>query len=765
MRSARLLISLLLALVLLGTTVPMAGAQDRPSYAGAGLPKVTIQMDGKTMDFTGYLLDSRTVVPLRAIFETLGATIEWDGVKYEVTATKGPRVIKLQVGNMTATKDGVPVQLAMPPVLIDSRTFVPLRFVAEALDTQVGWIQETKTATISSGSECSIPPYQEHTGVISSVGETWGKCGSPHVITGEFRVEGVSNPILTLEEGATVHFAAGARLIVGERQPGGLRVYGTANLPVTLTASSSGPQAGFWEGILFGSQTLQNDTSMEYATIDYAGGVGQGAIVVAAPDDKPVEVLLKNVTIKNSLYAGINLQGMARLKAGSEKLTITGTVASSEGEGGFPIIAPAYGTHNLPAGTYRPNAVSAVNVNAGSTANDKIASNVTWKNIGVPYAISQTLWVEGPTTPTLTIEPGVVSLWAPGTALIVGQWAPGTLVAESKGLTRADLDRGLKLASLAATAKECADCALNKAIVFGPWSQSPTGGEWEGIQVRENAGDRSKLVGTVVAYGGSEDYELGGVTVGTESGAKTKLLLANSMIYGADGYGLWLNNTGSLLPGSTGNVITKSGAPVIARLDNVNTLLSDNDFQGNETDAVFLDGSSELTVKSTWRALNVPYRTNVQIWVGVENNSTLTLEPGVTIEFAAGTTLNVGRYGGDLIAKGTKDKPITFTGIAKRPGYWEGLSVEESVGNIAVEYAVIEYANNGVWIHTDIGRFIENSIIRNNKGYGIYSEAELTTSHLEGNTFQNNGEGDEVEIYGDEEYEDEEEYEYEEDYE
>jgi len=188
-------------------------------YAGASLPTVNIMMDGQLMDFTGYLLGSSTVVPLRAIFETLGATIEWDGVNYAVTATKGNKVVYLKVGDTTAYVDGKPITLSVPPVLIDSRTFVPLRFVAESLDTQVGWIQETKTATISTGTECSIPPNQVHTGTIDPNGETWGRCGSPHIIRGTFLIEGDGSPILTITEGASIRFEAGARIVVGESAP------------------------------------------------------------------------------------------------------------------------------------------------------------------------------------------------------------------------------------------------------------------------------------------------------------------------------------------------------------------------------------------------------------------------------------------------------------------------------------------------------------------------------------------------------------------
>jgi len=468
---------------------------------------------------------------------------------------------------------------------------------------------------------------------------------------------------------------------------------------------------------------------------------------VEAPADKPVEIALKNVTIKNSLNAGINMKGMARLKAITENLSITGTVTTSAGEGGFPIISTPYGTHNLPEGTYRPNAISAINVNGGGGSNDIINFNLTWKNIGLPYAISDTLYVDGPNTPTLTIEPGVITLWAPRTALQVGTWSPGALVAESKGVTKEDLELGLDLATLDLAAAECADCARNKAIVFGPWTESPRPGTWRGIMFGNGTSDKSKLVGTVVAYGGEDLDGNGAVSVGSWDFGKVRVLVADSLITEAAGYGIYLYPQATLMPGSTGNVITKNKAPVRAIASSVSSLLSDNDYTGNETDAIIIEGDGDLTSKHTWQALNVPYRANRQIWV-YGSGASLTLEPGVTIEFGADELLNVGSQGGDLFATGTPDKPITLTGASKRPGYWEGIRVDGRVGEIVLEHVIIEYATHGVTITEDVGRFIENCTFRNNQGYGINIEGEILTDHRPGNTFENNRLGDQAPLYG-----------------
>lgn len=121
---------------------------------------VTVELNGETLNFTdanGYtvnpqIINSRTMVPLRKIFETLGADIEWYGETETVIATKGDTKVKLQINNPIAelTKEGVTQKITLDskPVIVNDRTLVPLRFISESLEKQVAWDQETQTAII-----------------------------------------------------------------------------------------------------------------------------------------------------------------------------------------------------------------------------------------------------------------------------------------------------------------------------------------------------------------------------------------------------------------------------------------------------------------------------------------------------------------------------------------------------------------------------------------------------------------------------------------
>lgn len=94
-------------------------------------------------DSQPFIQNGRTLVPLRAIFEYLGATVEWDGATQTITARKGETVVILQVDAPTAIVDGKQVTLDQPAVLVGGRTFVPLRLVSEAFGATVTWFEST----------------------------------------------------------------------------------------------------------------------------------------------------------------------------------------------------------------------------------------------------------------------------------------------------------------------------------------------------------------------------------------------------------------------------------------------------------------------------------------------------------------------------------------------------------------------------------------------------------------------------------------------
>ncbi len=111
-----------------------------------------VTIDGKTLqsDVAPIIIEGRTLVPLRAIFEALGAEVEWDNSSRTVTGRKDTTTIVLPIGSRSPTINGTPVQLDVPGTIVSGRTMVPARFIAESLGASVDWVEETRTVVIIS---------------------------------------------------------------------------------------------------------------------------------------------------------------------------------------------------------------------------------------------------------------------------------------------------------------------------------------------------------------------------------------------------------------------------------------------------------------------------------------------------------------------------------------------------------------------------------------------------------------------------------------
>ena len=106
------------------------------------------------MDTQPVIIEGRTLVPLRVIFESLGSIVKWDSETKTITAYKDDIKIILQIDNKTAHVNDIAIELDAPPTIIFDRTMVPVRFIAENLGETVLWDYQTQTVII--GNEPSI---------------------------------------------------------------------------------------------------------------------------------------------------------------------------------------------------------------------------------------------------------------------------------------------------------------------------------------------------------------------------------------------------------------------------------------------------------------------------------------------------------------------------------------------------------------------------------------------------------------------------------
>lgn len=111
---------------------------------------ILVMVKGKYVDFdTAPVVENeRVLVPMRNIFEALGATLSWQGDVNTVLATRGETVIALQPGQNYLFKNSEKVEMPVASIAKDNRVLVPIRAIAESLDTEVFYNANTKTVVV-----------------------------------------------------------------------------------------------------------------------------------------------------------------------------------------------------------------------------------------------------------------------------------------------------------------------------------------------------------------------------------------------------------------------------------------------------------------------------------------------------------------------------------------------------------------------------------------------------------------------------------------
>ena len=107
-------------------------------------------IDRDNKEVRPYIKDDRTMVPLRFLTEAMGAVVEYDSETRGVAVTLGDAVMALQIGEAGYTLNGQAFSMDCAPEISADRTFVPVRFVSEALGKAVAWLSEERIVVITS---------------------------------------------------------------------------------------------------------------------------------------------------------------------------------------------------------------------------------------------------------------------------------------------------------------------------------------------------------------------------------------------------------------------------------------------------------------------------------------------------------------------------------------------------------------------------------------------------------------------------------------
>jgi hypothetical protein len=117
----------------------------------AGAQGINVTVDGQPVNFNGAgprSVNGRVLVPLRGVFEEMGAYVQWNPATRDVTATRGDSDVRLHIGDRIANVDGRQVTLDVPAMIINGATMVPIRFLSESLGAEVRWREAERLVMI-----------------------------------------------------------------------------------------------------------------------------------------------------------------------------------------------------------------------------------------------------------------------------------------------------------------------------------------------------------------------------------------------------------------------------------------------------------------------------------------------------------------------------------------------------------------------------------------------------------------------------------------
>lgn len=490
----------------------------------------------------------------------------------------------------------------------------------------------------------------EVSGVISE-STTWRRASCPVELTGDLYVQGPSGPVLTIEPGCEVRVRAGFGIYVAyDGQPGALSAVGTAEQPISFV-SAGRAEPGAWSGIKLDPATRVAETRFVHVAVRHAGGAHLlGGL--HASDASPV---IQSSSFRDNEDAGLHFEGSAGFGPGSSAVTATGNRT-------FGVVIEAATADSIPEdGSYQGNSAGGVQVRGGT-----IQRSATWGAVGLPYVVSEDLYVQGETAPVWTLTEGVALAFAPGKGVYVAY----------DGRAGALAVRGTAEAPV---------------VMAAHGSSDP--GAWTGVVMSENTTDSATVLEHLTLRHGGGAFSEGCLDL---RGARPTL--KNVRLERCEGFGLHLDHDASLAEGSTGLVSTDHrGAAVSLMAPAVASLpRADSSYEGSELPGIRVRGGT-VARSGTWQDLGVPYVVEDDLYVQGEASPVLTAAAGVRLEMAAGKGIYVaydGRAGG-LAASGTAQAPVVFSSHQNpSKGAWSGILFHDATLDSAsvLDGVVVEWA-------------------------------------------------------------------------
>ncbi|MFB1483170.1 hypothetical protein [Corallococcus sp. RDP092CA] len=244
-----------------------------------------------------------------------------------------------------------------------------------------------------------------------------------------------------------------------------------------------------------------------------------------------------------------------------------------------------------------------------------------------------------------------------------------------------------------------------------------TPGYWKGLAFKSNTPENA-LEHVVISYAGSEQpfccdffYGAGGgldaagaVVVGSQLGGISQVRLVDATLEKSGTNGLFVFNKGRL-PGFSRNLFRGNvGAPAVVSLSVAGALDGASIYSGSSSTQPEANGDNVVHLQAapvadtataqTLRRLDVPYGVSTGVPdTTLEYSGALTVEPGVRLQFEAESGLRITETG-SLVARGTAQAPIVFTGRTQTPGYWKGLSIRSLSPDNVLDHTQVSHGGS-----------------------------------------------------------------------
>ncbi|MFA6035046.1 MAG: hypothetical protein WC889_19260, partial [Myxococcota bacterium] len=271
-------------------------------------------------------------------------------------------------------------------------------------------------------------------------------------------------------------------------------------------------------------------------------------------------------------------------------------------------------------------------------------------------------------------------------------------------------------------------------------------GSWKGLVFDGNLIADSRLDYVVVEYAGSvkSDKDAAAVKLVADSRG-ARLSMTHTMLKQSQGWGLWLTGS-AVLPQFAANVISGNQlGPVNADAEVVGVLDAASKYNGNDVDQVRVR-AYRLSKAARWAALGVPYYLESSLSLSAD----LTVAPGVTFIMAEGFGLTVSGDASALIAVGTAQAPIVFTGESKARGSWKGIIFDGSNNNRnKMSHVTVEWAGStasdvdgaAVKLIADshgVQLNMSQTTLKQSQGWGLYMVGSAIVPAFTGNVLTQN---------------------------